>query len=69
MMHSYLIKWLSMRSYFSHLALGLWDHLTLRGIDSHGPRTLFFRLYSHVKLFWFIKHELSKGQLAPFFGQ
>ena len=29
MMHSYLIKWLSMRSYFSHLALGLWDHILM----------------------------------------
>ena len=38
MMHSYLIKWLSMRSYFGRLALGLWDHLTLRGIDSGGPK-------------------------------
>ena len=58
MMCSYLTKWLSMRSYFSHLALELWNHLTLRGIDNGGPKILVFRLYSHAKLFWFIKHEL-----------
>ena len=44
MMHSYLIKWLSMRSYFGHLALGLWDHTILMAESEEELKSLLMKV-------------------------
>ena len=43
-MHSYLIKWLSMRSYFGHLALGLWDHTILMAESEEELKSLLMKV-------------------------
>ena len=44
MMHSYLIKWLSMRSYFGHLAPGLWDHTILMAESEEELKSLLMKV-------------------------